>query len=59
MPKSYDPSSANPSRVVELLRQLGQRRDSAPMPAAEPVAEVEETTDDPGSGPMPVPDPSR
>ena len=57
MPKSYDPSSANPSRVVELLRQLGQRRDSAPMPAVEPVAE--EATDDPGSGPMPVPDPFR
>lgn len=59
MTKPYDPSAANPSRVVELLRQLGQRRDSAPMQAVEPAAEVEETPDDPGSGPMRAPDPSR
>ena len=59
MPKSYDPNAANPSRVVELLRQLGQRRDSAPMQAVEPAAAVEETPDDPGSGPMRAPDPSR
>ena len=59
MSKSYDPNAANPSRVVELLRQLGQRRDSAPMPAVEPPREVEETPDDPGSGPMRTPDPSR
>ncbi|MBK7079014.1 MAG: hypothetical protein IPH44_42790 [Myxococcales bacterium] len=59
MTKSYDPNAANPSRVVELLRQLGQRRDSAPMTAVEPAAEVDETPDDPGSGPMRAPDPSR
>ncbi len=59
MTKSYDPNAANPSRVVELLRQLGQRRDSAPMAVVEPAAEVDETPDDPGSGPMRAPDPSR
>ncbi len=58
MSKPYDPAAANPSRVVELLRQLGTRRDSAPMPVVE-SPEVEETPDDPGSGPVPSPPPSR
>lgn len=55
MPKSYDPTVANPPRMVELIRRLG-RRDSGSQPVVEvPPGELEEL-DDAGSGPVPAPE---
>ncbi|MBK9035387.1 MAG: hypothetical protein IPL61_29720 [Myxococcales bacterium] len=58
MSKPYDPAAPSPSRVVELLRSLG-KRDSGPMPAVEPPADLEPLADDPGSGPVVTRDPAR
>lgn len=54
MPKPYDPSAANPPRMVDLIRRLG-RRDSAPQPIVDAPGTEPEELDDPGSGPIPAP----